>query len=96
MTDQDLAGTPNQMRILKAIESGRECDLADGAEATFDDMDGWGPDRTIDPAWLISVLSGRTSARLHPGGLTLRAARLAGPVHWLGDTLRVRLVLRDC
>jgi hypothetical protein len=96
MTDQEPASTPTQTRILDAIAFGRECDFADGAEVTFADMDGWGSDRTIDPAWLVDVLSGRTTARLHPRGLILRGARLAGRVDWVGEALKTRLVLRAC
>jgi uncharacterized protein YjbI with pentapeptide repeats len=66
-----------ERQLLDAIRAGGVCDFADGAEIAADEMDSWGPERTIRAALLRRLLTAE-DAEYAPDGVRLRGAVIDG------------------
>jgi hypothetical protein len=87
--------TDPEQRLVAAARAGQPLDLAGGEPIDAEEMDGWGPERTVRAGVLRDLLLGR-HGELDPRGVQLRGARIDGVLDL--DDVRTPTALRltDC
>lgn len=95
--------TPAEQRLVREMGEGKLIDYAPGEEIDFHELShreaaqAWGPERTIRAEVLYWIcVHPESRALVHPRGIYLRGARIAGEIDFRGATVLHRLFLREC
>src|SRR5438309_561458 len=83
-------------RLIEAVEAGTVLDFVGSARPDRAEMEGWGPDRTIEASLIRNVLLGRSAPNADPHGIRLRGLRIRGPLDLYNVHSELDLSLFDC
>ena len=88
--------TDLERRLVECAQAGELLDLADGADIDPDEMEHWGPDRTVRADVLRDLLLRRHGWQPDPRGVRLRGAAVADDLDLAGVHADVVLSLVEC
>ena len=87
--------TDPEQRLVAAARAGQLRDFVGGGPNDADEVDGWGPERTVRAGVLRDLLLGR-HGELDPRGVQLRGARIGGVLDLDDVRTATPLRLTDC